>query len=75
MGGTITNNRSKKKIAFRKRGGVYILEVLVAPGPRQSASADGLMTGGPMRESVSADAPKRARASGFTRQGACVLTP
>ena len=30
-GGTITNNRTKKQIRFSKRGGVYVLEVLVAP--------------------------------------------
>ena len=30
-GGTIFNHRNKQNIAFQKRGGVYILEVLVAP--------------------------------------------
>ena len=30
-GGTITHLKSRKKIYFKKRGGIYILEVLVAP--------------------------------------------
>ena len=33
FGGTITNLRTKRKLAFKRRGGVYVLEVLVAPGP------------------------------------------
>ena len=45
-GGTVTNLRTKRKLAFKRRGGVYILEVLVAPGTSgakgvsRSASAD-----------------------------------
>ena len=33
-GGTITHLRSRKKIHFKKRGGIYVLEVLVAPRGR-----------------------------------------
>ena len=65
-GGTITIAKSRKKIAFKKRGGVYVLEVLVAPGDKRSATADGR---GPARRSATADAPRGSQAPGFTRQG------
>ena len=45
FGGTIYNPRSKRKVAFKKRGGVYIIEVLIAPGDLQSVPVNSLPTG------------------------------
>ena len=69
-GGTITNLRTKRKLAFKRRGGVYVLEVLVAPGtggPKggtRSASADSAGE----RSSAPADFPAKTL-PGFTRPG------
>ena len=63
-GGTITHLRSRKKIHFKKRGGIYILEVLVAPwskGTTQLAALESTpagtaeVQGSPVRTSASAD--------------------
>ena len=38
-GGTITNRRTGRTISFSRKGGVYVLEVMVAPPPNRSGSA------------------------------------
>ena len=69
FGGTITNSRTKRKLNFKRRGGVYILEVLVAPGTggtkgvARSASADSAG-----ERPASAGSPAKT-VLGFTRPG------
>ena len=60
-GGTITHLKTGRKIAFKKRGGVYILEMLVAPGPLASPP--------PTVSAASASAVFAVTAPGFTRPG------
>ena len=67
----VTHAKTKRKVHFQKRGGVYKFEVLMAPGgwvpPRQSAKAD---SSGGKGQSATADKPKSGKPpAGFTRQG------
>ena len=83
-GGTITNRSTKRVIHFRKSDGIYVLDVLMAPGragatPAKSAPADG---GGEWKQVQSKRTAWRtqqplksvgsgsAPGSGFARQGA-----
>ena len=61
FGGTITNLKTKRKISFKKKGGVYVLEVLVAPGGSIGDAAG--------QRPASAGSTTKPRL-GFTRPGA-----
>ena len=77
-GGTITNRKTGRVIAFAKKGGVYVLEVMVAP---PSGQAKGAPPRGqrPLAALGQSELPAAARASGqpdclgktsgFARQG------
>ena len=41
-GGTIINRKTGRKISFSRKGGVYVLEVMVAPAPGRSGSTNSL---------------------------------
>ena len=69
FGGTITNLRTKKKIAFKKRGGVYVLEVLVAPGGLGAGSGRPASAGSPAGTRLASASGSPTPLPGFTRQG------
>ena len=83
-GGTITNKSTKRVIHFRRADGIYVLDVLMAPGragssPTQSETSD---VGGEWKQVQSKRTAWRtqrplqssgvggSQGSGFTRQGA-----
>ena len=69
-GGTITNSKTKKKIDFKKRGGVYVLEVLIAPAREPKGNrATAPMPAGERATAPTPESKKSSSTSGFTRQG------
>ena len=63
-GGTIVNRRTKRVISFHKVDGIYVLELLMGPGPAGTGS-DGWQTVKGKRAAPAKAAPGR----GFTRPG------
>ena len=73
-GGTIVNRRTKRVISFHKVDGIYVLELLMGPGPpARSAGSDGWQTVQGKRAAGRREAAgSSARAPpgrGFTRPG------
>ena len=74
----ITNRKTGRKIAFSRKGGVYVLEVMVAPPPGKAATrplaalgqTELPATAGEQGQAASAPGkPGCASCPGFGRQG------